>query len=163
VANQDDAAIAPYYRGWDRFEVELVTAIGALSAEQLALRPNREMWSVGMLTTHIVAARAGWFHGWMGHGPSALSRLTEWDENEEPTRTAPELVAALAETWAMVDDGLKTWTAAEIDETFKSPSNHDRPLRSRQWIIWHVLEHDLRHGGEISLILGMNGVKSLDF
>jgi hypothetical protein len=28
--------------------------------------------------------------------------------------------------------------------------------------VWHVLEHDLHHGGEISLILGSNGLPGLD-
>jgi len=26
--------------------------------------------------------------------------------------------------------------------------------RTRQWIIWHVLEHEIHHGGELSLALG---------
>ena len=29
---------------------------------------------------------------------------------------------------------------------------------SRAWMVWHVLEHDLHHGGEISLTLGMHGI-----
>jgi uncharacterized damage-inducible protein DinB len=27
---------------------------------------------------------------------------------------------------------------------------------SRAWVVWHVLEHDLHHGGELSLTLGMH-------
>jgi uncharacterized damage-inducible protein DinB len=26
--------------------------------------------------------------------------------------------------------------------------------RTRQWMIWHVLEHEIHHGGELSLALG---------
>ena len=33
---------------------------------------------------------------------------------------------------------------------------------SRSWVIYHVMEHDLHHGGEVSLILGMNGLPTLD-
>ncbi len=29
---------------------------------------------------------------------------------------------------------------------------------SRAWVFWHVMEHDLHHGGELSLILGMHGL-----
>jgi hypothetical protein len=29
---------------------------------------------------------------------------------------------------------------------------------TRQWVIWHLIEHDLHHGGEISLTLGMYGL-----
>jgi uncharacterized damage-inducible protein DinB len=34
--------------------------------------------------------------------------------------------------------------------------------RSRGWVIYHVLEHDTHHGGEISQILGSNGLAPLD-
>lgn len=33
-----------------------------------------------------------------------------------------------------------------------------RPARSRQWIIWGVLEHDIHHGSEISTTLGVHGL-----
>jgi uncharacterized damage-inducible protein DinB len=34
--------------------------------------------------------------------------------------------------------------------------------RSRQWVIWHMLEHDLHHAGELFLTLGMYGLVGLD-
>jgi uncharacterized damage-inducible protein DinB len=34
------------------------------------------------------------------------------------------------------------------------------PAHPRQWIVWHVLEHEIHHGGELSLALGMSGVES---
>ncbi len=29
---------------------------------------------------------------------------------------------------------------------------------TRQWITWHVIAHDLHHGGELTLMLGMQGI-----
>jgi uncharacterized damage-inducible protein DinB len=29
---------------------------------------------------------------------------------------------------------------------------------SRSWVIYHVMEHDLHHGGELSLTLGIHGL-----
>jgi hypothetical protein len=29
-------------------------------------------------------------------------------------------------------------------------------------VIYHVLEHDLNHGGEVALVLGMNGLRTLE-
>jgi uncharacterized damage-inducible protein DinB len=29
-------------------------------------------------------------------------------------------------------------------------------------VVWHLIEHDLHHGGEISQILGSHGVSALD-
>jgi uncharacterized damage-inducible protein DinB len=33
---------------------------------------------------------------------------------------------------------------------------------SRSWVIYHVLEHDLHHGGEVSLTLGIHGLQALE-
>jgi len=33
-----------------------------------------------------------------------------------------------------------------------------RPAISFQWIIWHMIEHDIHHGSEISTILGVHGL-----
>ena len=38
----------------------------------------------------------------------------------------------------------------------------ERPWRDRRYIIWHVAEHDIHHGGEISIVLGMHGRPGLD-
>jgi uncharacterized damage-inducible protein DinB len=29
-------------------------------------------------------------------------------------------------------------------------------------VIWHLMEHDLHHGGEISQVLGSHGIPALD-
>jgi hypothetical protein len=29
-------------------------------------------------------------------------------------------------------------------------------------VVWHLIEHDLHHGGEVSLILGMHGLGAPD-
>jgi uncharacterized damage-inducible protein DinB len=29
-------------------------------------------------------------------------------------------------------------------------------------VVWHLIEHDLHHGGELSLTLGMHGVAAPD-
>jgi hypothetical protein len=36
------------------------------------------------------------------------------------------------------------------------------PARSRQRIIWGVLEHDIHHGSEISTTLGVHGLPVVD-
>jgi uncharacterized damage-inducible protein DinB len=46
-----------------------------------------------------------------------------------------------------------------LDDRFTGPRGN---VRTRGWIIWHVVEHDLHHGGELSLTLGMHGVPALD-
>ena len=52
------------------------------------------------------------------------------------------------------------WTPGQWADTW--PGEDDDPaIITRQWVIWHLLEHDLHHGGEISLTLGANGIQAL--
>jgi uncharacterized damage-inducible protein DinB len=58
----------------------------------------------------------------------------------------------------MVDDCLQRWTAEDLDRTVVRPTR----THHRGWVVWHVLEHDIHHGGEISQILGSHGLSGLD-
>lgn len=157
-------SLTDFYKGWDAYQQLLVTAVTPLTPEQLALRPAPNMWSAGMLAAHILATRVWWFHMWMGAGSTDLVPLAAWDEEGAPARSASELVTGLESTWQMIQDALASWTPADLEQTFQRPEDQsDKPEhRSRQWIIWHLLEHDLHHGGELSLLLGMHGVPALD-
>src|SRR5437660_3533233 len=161
-------SLSPFYAGWDVYQQHLVAAIAPLTSEQLALRSSPQNWSVGMLVAHIVSARAWWFHTRMGEGNADLAPLAtwdDWDENEEvPLRPAAELVVGLENTWQMIQDTLARWTPADLEHVFPAYSEDkgDSPARSRQWIIWHVVEHDIHHGGELSSILGAHGLAAVD-
>lgn len=164
---ENHLSLATFYKGWDVYQQHLVTVIAPLTPEQLALRAAPHQWSIGMIAAHIIATRVWWFHMWMGVGSSALAPLEAWDGNEEPSRSAAELVAGLESTWQMIQDALAHWTSADLDQVFQRPylgegEQGDKPRRSRQWIIWHLLEHDLHHGGELSLALGMHGLTAID-
>jgi len=119
-----------------------------------------------MLVNHIVSVRHGWFHLWMGEGGAAWEWYDDWVLLEKmAARQAPELVRGLEESWSLLKPCLESWTAADLDAEFRRPTPNakgERPVRSRQWIVWHVAEHDVHHGGELSFTLGMHGVPGLD-
>src|SRR6266487_3149988 len=127
------------YKGWDVYQEQLVKAITPLAAEQLALRAAPQLRSVGMIAAHIVGARVRWFHRLMGEGSVDIHMLGIWDRPEAPVRSA-----------------------AELDHVFEGTYGGEEYSLTRQWIIWHVIEHDLHHGGEISLTLGAHGLLGLD-
>jgi uncharacterized damage-inducible protein DinB len=154
-----------FYKGWGVYQQRLVAAIAPLTAEQLALHGSPHHWSVGMLATHIIATRAWWFHTRMGEGSDDLDGLElwdRWDEMELPTRSTAELVAGLEQTWQMIQDALVRWNPADLEQAIPHPDGEHIPARPRQYIIWHVLEHDIHHGGEISSILGAHGLAAVD-
>jgi uncharacterized damage-inducible protein DinB len=105
----------------------------------------------------------------------------------DPLHSAAELVAGLEKTWQMIQNTLARLTPADLEQVFPPLDEAERvrhaklvepalqpfaqmwldrarlagevrPAVSLQWIIWHVLEHDIHHGSEISTILGVHGL-----
>ena len=154
------------FRGYEVHQRRLVKMIAPLDQAQLDLAAAPHLWSVRTLACHIVSARAWWMHSWMGEGSPEFGAMTDWDEDEAlATRPAAEIVMGLEESFAVIKSGLERWSPAELTEEFIRPRSNEageRPQRSRQWIIWHLIEHDVHHGGEISFSLGMYGVPGLD-
>ncbi len=155
--------LTTFYKGWDVYQQNLVEIIAPLSREQLALPASSHHWSLGMVAQHLIANRVWWFQGWMGEGSSDLAPIMHWDpgDNEAPSVLASaELVAGLEATWHMIEEALAHYTAADLGHIFPPPaflSEGEQSIfgeRTRQWIIWHVLEHEIHHGGELSLALG---------
>ena len=156
-------SLSIFYKGWDVYQQQLVKAIAPLTSEQLALRSSPQNWSVGMLAAHIVATRVWWFQTRMGEGGSDLAPLEAWDQWDQidvPVRPAAELVEGLERTWSMIQDVLERWTPTDLDTIFPS-IGEGTVARSRQYIIWHVLEHDIHHSGELSSILGAHGLAAV--
>ena len=46
--------------------------------------------------------------------------------------------------------------------TYQNDPGDDPAVFTRQWVVWHLIEHDLHHGGEVSLMLGMQGLAAPD-
>ena len=160
------AHVIDFFGGWEQHNALLIKAVSPLDLEQLSWSPKEGLWPIRMLACHIVAARAWWFNRWMGEGDEALARMSDFDEDEgSSTRPAGEICAALEKSWSDVAVCLRRWTEADLVATFQRPSPNaagERPWRDRRYIVWHVAEHDIHHGGEISLILGIHGRPGLD-
>lgn len=157
-----DPLRAEFFQGWENYQNLLITALAPLSLDQLALRAAPELRSVGLLATHIVGARANWMHRAFGEGGSDIVALTRWRGPEDPPHTADELVQGLRSTWSLIQDCLARWTPADYAQTFTREWQGNEYVRTHGWVIWHLLEHDLHHGGEISLILGMHSLIAVD-
>ncbi len=153
-----NTSLTRFYQGWETYQGYLTNAIAPLTSEQLALRAAPNLRSIGLLAAHIIAARVVWFHAVIGEGPADLMPLRKWDDYDPIQQNATELVAGLAATWSLIQQCLARWTSVDLDQTFQ---RRDGPV-SRQWVIWHVIEHDLHHGGELFLTCGMHGLPVLD-
>jgi uncharacterized damage-inducible protein DinB len=122
--------------------------------------------------------RAYWFHDVLGEGDPAVRDMFRvptttvpglpledagWEDDETHPRSSDELVDAFGKTWEMMADRIRRWTPDDlgVQVTRRRRSGAGETF-SRGWVIWHLVEHDLHHGGEISQILGTNGLPALE-
>jgi uncharacterized damage-inducible protein DinB len=153
-----------FYTEWKRYQDQIRDAIAPLTADQLRLRAAPTLRPLGENVAHIVATRVGWFNDYIKENDPQIAPLMEWDDPDilQPERSAAELVAGMDASWKFIQARLDRWTPADLAYTFPrdNPEWGDTHVTSRSWVVWHVLEHDLHHGGEISLTLGMHGLQA---
>lgn len=159
---EDSPTLATFYENWQLYHDLLKAALAPLTPDHLSLCAGSHLRTIRMIAAHIIAARVHWFHSFMGEGDADIAPLQTWDDPGAPAHTAADLLQGLDRTWALMAERLARWSAADMAVTFPYDWRGDHYDLSRAWVVWHVLEHDLHHGGEISLILGMHGLQAPD-
>lgn len=162
MQDQTQSTLDVIYENWRGYQEKLRDCIAPLTDEQLDLQPAPHMWPLSQLVQHIISVRAGWFSATLQDEDEAMSAYMWWGQRESPARSAAEMVRGLDETWAFIEARLQRWTPDDCAKTFPDEYDGQVIYVSRSWVIYHVMEHDLHHGGEISLILGMNGLRTPD-
>jgi len=148
--------------GWQTYQNALSKALAPLTNEQLALRAAPHLRSIEELALHIIAVRAGWYHNVLLEGDEAFGAISSWDEPGQPKRSASELVNGLAATWQVMQAALIRYTPADLQVIFEDEWEGKKYPHSRGWVVWHVIEHGLHHGGEIGYAMGMYGLQAPD-
>ena len=147
------------YDGWDSHQRSLVLAVAPRTAEQLAFRPAPHLRSVGEITGHIAHGRIGWFARMQAPGSAELAaEAAGWAPEAAVVDDAAELVRRLEATWQMIARTLNEWTVADLARTYHHVYWGNTYAISHQWTLWRILAHDLHHGGQLALLLGMQGI-----
>ncbi len=167
----ENKTLKDIYDGWDGHQTSLVQAIAPLNREQLRLRPAEHFHSVGELARHISFGRLTWFYQ-MGAPTSTelATKIDTWQEDQDGNRNivetkipiaekADELVHWLEITWQMIETTLNSWDVTDLSKTYLHIWNGQTYAVSRQWTVYRILTHDVHHGGQIALMLGMHGIK----
>ena len=156
--------LAALFDGWDGYHTSIVHAIETLSEAQLAWRVAAGQRSVGEAAWHIAMGRIGWFVR------MAAPRSHElYEAGQALLLPGGEIVSANANdlalllhwldaSWGMIDETLHSWTAADLARTFVQPYQGKVYACSFQWTLWRIMSHDIHHGGQLALMLGMQGI-----
>ncbi len=155
-------SLSAIFEGWHTYQKAITQALAPLNTEQLGLRAAPGLRSVAEIAAHIVGARARWFYLLMGEGGDDLAALGRWDAPDAPAKSAAELIQGLEGTWQRMQAAIARWTPEQWQETWPGEDESEPQVITRPWVVWHLVEHDLHHGGEISMILGAHGVPALE-
>jgi len=139
---------------WRTVRRGLFLALDQVGDEQLAFVPREGMWSLGTVARHIANTEEGWFRY------VATREMDEWPPfvEEEPA-TVESIKSLLAEAHDRTEAYFGTLDEADLDGAISAPWGETLTLR---WILWHVLEHEIHHRGEIFLMLGLMGMEAPD-
>jgi hypothetical protein len=146
-------AEARAFESWQDYQAALERAIAPLSEEQLQRRLIPGLRTPGEIAEHIVFGRALHLHRTLGEGTEELTPFLLWEDTDDPPHTAAEIVHGLELTWRFI-------TAYLMRGTSTDPISEEEIAIMQT--IWGLLDHDLPHAGELSMLLGADGMPGVE-
>jgi len=147
--------LSDYFGHWKQLNRDLLWTVDQFNQEDLSYIPFENSWPVGAIMLHIADAEDGWFRYVVGQ------ELPGWpDFTIEQYPDIASIKTLISDVHARTETFLENLEGADLERPITQPwNNKEVPLG---WIIWHVLEHEIHHRGELSLILGTLGREGLD-
>ena len=162
------------FEGWAGYNASLVGALRQRTPMELLWRPKADMRSAGEIARHVALGRITWFVRMDAPGSAAAAAaVPTWTTDEEGNRHAEEealhitqdagaLIEWLERSWLMVDATLAAWTTDDLTVSFPYRWNGQNWAIPRQWTIFRIMAHAIHHGGELSLMLGQQGIEAFE-
>lgn len=140
---------------WKQIRAGLIETIDKFDQSMLEYTPFDGSYSAARIMLHIADAEEGWFRYVVD------KKYDQWPSHYtvENYPTLSEIKGVLEHVHNETDAFLDSLGESDLERIIQTPWDESIPLG---WIIWHVLEHEVHHRGELSLILGMLGVEGLD-
>jgi uncharacterized damage-inducible protein DinB len=140
---------------WRQVRGALLATLDKFEDENLSFAPYPGAWNVGALLRHIAYEELVEVHyGLMRRMPDFPADFRAAD-----TPTLASIRALLGEVHKGTKSYLDGLAEADLDQDFTAAWDQTRRLGD---FLWHTLEHEIHHRGELSLILGLLGKKGLD-
>ena len=138
---------------WAQVRKGLVAALDKLTDDQLDFVPHEGLWSLRETVVHIAGTEDGWLRCYTAN---------RWHQNPPQATDYPtiaSLKALLAEQHAATEAQLAGDAEALLAQHYSLPWGAQVTMG---WAVWHVLEHEIHHRGEVFLMLGLMGMKAPD-
>ena len=143
---------------------DLLHELAALPVAQLDWHPDAQTESIGTLLLHLDAVEWSWLHEDVLGMPSD-AYPGNWHEAMPIRVGVPQVqgrpleayLSQLAATRARTLEILRGWTDADltrrVGEAEPEPGmERHSTLYTIDWIIWHIIEHEATHVGQVELL-----------
>jgi uncharacterized damage-inducible protein DinB len=158
--------IRPVYDMWPQYNRRLREVVGAMTDDQLAVRPSPDRWPIWATVGHTAAMRVYWLCAVIGEpGADATpfpDAATDWADDLDRPRSADELAHALESTFGIIEGCLDRWTPDMLGDQVRREYGGTVQVHSRGSILQRIFSHDAYHCGELSQTLGIHGLPQID-
>ncbi len=140
---------------WPGIREDLLLTLDSFNDSDLAFVPVEGGWTVGRIMLHISSAAEYWLHS------GILSPVNVYRKGYSTLENYPTLDAIrdyLMKEHKRTMSLLEGFDIGDWEKPFQYPNGL---TYKPSWIFWHVLEHEIHHRGELSLILGLLGREGL--
>jgi len=161
------SSIRPVYDMWPQYNRRLRDVIGAMSPEQLAIRPSSDGWPIWATVGHTAGGRVYWLCEVVGEPGAETTPFTDvatggWEDDPDHPRDADELVHALDTTFALIEGCLDRWTPGMLADEIRREYAGTVQVHTRGSILQRLFSHEAYHCGELSQTFGIHGLPQID-
>lgn len=137
---------------WETRTNRILKSLEDRTPYELEFRFRSNMRTLGNLYRHILAAEIYWMEDIVAGRGKMFSELDENDFSNSKS---------IIDKWHTVrnrsQEIVKPFTLSDLKRTFQSPRNKSFEL---SYILWHVVEHEIHHSGQISAMLRAQNLPS---
>ena len=139
---------------WNQVHTDTLAVIDRFNDDELSHIAYDGAMPVGRIALHIADAEEGWFR--LGITKERQDWPSDYILENYPLKEA--IKTLLSEVHAKTMAYLGSLSSADLNVEIETSWGSF----SIKFIIWHVIEHEIHHRGELSLILGTFGREGLD-
>jgi uncharacterized damage-inducible protein DinB len=145
------------YRHWETdLRPITLSALRQLTPEQLRFKPEGWHSSAWDLAVHMADCEWHWIYR------NAL-RKVPWETRWEASQFQD--LSQLIDFWQGIHrhtlEWLKDSPVSQLNRKFPMPYIHT-PWATMNWLVYHVMEHEIHHRGQIFMLMRMQGVTPPD-
>jgi len=145
-----------------------LSGISHLSKEQLFSEPLKGEFPIGAYLLHFAECEISWLEILSGASqPEDLKQKAYYDKwfdpsgSSDPPSSPPEIfyyLDVLSAARKNLTDYMSGMKDSELEENITMKRKNSEDTLQKQWILYHLIEHEAHHRGQMFMLLRMAGM-----